>query len=130
MKLNQLIESLPPHLLERVRLLPRSSSQEVLSEFADSSRQGFVLYWMCTAMRVDENPALDVARHLANELELPWLIYQGLSSRYPFASDRHHAFILQGARDVQAECAKRCLPYLFNLETAQPQSRSMLREAW
>lgn len=128
MQLNQLIESLPNHLRERVRLFPRSSSQEVSGELVDSSRQGFVLYWMCTAMRVDENPALDVARLLANQLDVPWLIYQGLSSRYPFASDRHHAFILQGALDVQAECAKRSLPYLFNLETAQPQSRSMLRD--
>ena len=128
MQLNQLIESLPPHLLERVRLLPRSSLPEVSGGLVDRSRQGFVLYWMCTAMRVDENPALDVARHLASQLELPWLIYQGLSSRYPFASDRHHALILQGARDVQAECAQRSLPYLFNLETAQPQSRSMLRD--
>ncbi|MFO0940571.1 MAG: FAD-dependent oxidoreductase [Pirellulales bacterium] len=89
---------------------------------------GFVLYWMCTALRLDENPAIDVARWLAARSELPWMIYQGLSSRYPFSSDRHHAFILQAATDVQSECRQRGWPFLFNLETSDSQSRRMLRE--
>ena len=79
----------------------------------------FVLYWMCTAMRAYENPALDVAIEMANHLQVPVLIYQGLSERYPYASDRHHQFILEGARDVQIQCKKRNIPYLFHLETRQ-----------
>lgn len=76
----------------------------------------FVLYWMRTALRAHENPALDAAVELANVLGVPVLIYQGLSERYPFASDRHHRFILEGARDVQAECAARGLQHVFHLE--------------
>lgn len=56
-------------------------------------------------MRGHENPALDVAITLAHHLHLPLLVYQGLSDNHPFANDRRHAFILQGAKDLHAELA-------------------------
>ena len=31
---------------------------------------------------------------------LPILVYQAISERYPYASDRHHTFMLEGARDL------------------------------
>ena len=76
----------------------------------------FVLYWMKSALRADENPALDVAVHLANFLDLPLLVYQGLSERYPFASDRHHTFILQAASDVQQALEKRGIAYALDVQ--------------
>ncbi|MGB7326681.1 MAG: FAD-dependent oxidoreductase [Rubripirellula sp.] len=102
-----LCQSLPAGLLERTRLL---NSKPVLG------RGQFVLYWMRTAIRVDENPALNVAIELANQLDVPLLVYQGLSKRYPYASDRHHTFVLQGARDVQLELANRNIPYVVHVE--------------
>ena len=62
--LDKHIVNLPAHLLERVRV------------FQDSEGEGgqFVLYWMRTAVRADENPALDVAVTIAHELELPVLV--------------------------------------------------------
>lgn len=51
-------------------------------------------------MRAYENPALDVAVTLANQLELPLLVYQAIPERYPYASDRHHLFMLEGVRDL------------------------------
>jgi photolyase PhrII len=63
----------------------------------------FVLYWMRTAVRGHENPALDVARFAGAALGLPVLVYHAVSERYPYASDRHHAFILEGARDMVLE---------------------------
>ncbi|MCM2371683.1 FAD-dependent oxidoreductase [Aporhodopirellula aestuarii] len=78
----------------------------------------FVLYWMHNALRAHENPALDVAEALARQNGLPLLIYHGLSEKYPYASDRHHAFILQGARDVQREMAAAGYAYVFHLERA------------
>ncbi len=77
----------------------------------------FVLYWMRTAVRVDENPALDVARIIADEHGLPLLVYHGLSENYQYASDRHHTFILQGARDVERQLAKLGISYAFHLAT-------------
>ncbi|HSG90180.1 MAG TPA: deoxyribodipyrimidine photo-lyase, partial [Pseudomonadales bacterium] len=104
-------------------LLPRALLPEALRERATALNRlacdehgHCVLYWMRTAMRAHDNPALDAAVSLANVLGVPVLVYQALSERYPYASDRHHRFILEGARDVQAECAARAIPYVFHLE--------------
>jgi len=101
------LEGLPTELLERLR------SQNA-KEFLESGE--FVLYWMRTAIRVDENPALNTAIVLANRLQKPLLVYQGLTERYPFASDRHHSFVLQGARDVQKSCAESKISYALHVE--------------
>jgi deoxyribodipyrimidine photolyase len=68
------------------------------------------------AARAHDNPALDVAIWAARTLDRPLFVYHALSERYPYASDRHHRFILEGARDVQAECGTRGLAYGFHLE--------------
>jgi len=75
-----------------------------------------VLYWMHSALRGHENLDLDVALVTARHLGLPVFVYQGLSERYRFASDRHYAFILQGARDAHAELAARGVGSAFHLE--------------
>jgi len=99
--------TLPDHLHERIRVACDRTPYE-------SGR--FVLYWMHNALRGHENPALDTAIAVARQLDLPVFVYQGLSERYRFASDRHHAFILQGAKDVQAELAGRSIGAAFHLE--------------
>jgi photolyase PhrII len=83
---------------------------------ADTPHGDFVLYWMRTAVRGHENPALDVALGEARRLGRPLFVYHALSERYPYASDRHHRFILEGARDVSAELASRGIGYGFHLE--------------
>ena len=78
---------------------------------ADQPRDGdFVLYWMHNAVRALENPALDVALLSAKQLGKPLLVYHAISERYPYASDRLHTFMLEGARDVQREFATRGVP--------------------
>ena len=59
------------------------------------------------AVRGHENPALDVAMLAAEALDLPLLVYQGLGRGHRFDSDRHHTFILEGARDARAQLASR-----------------------
>jgi predicted NAD/FAD-dependent oxidoreductase/deoxyribodipyrimidine photolyase len=110
--LRALLEDLPEHLRERVHV-----------PSARAVRRGapFVLYWMRTAVRGHENAALDVALEAAGRLETGVLVYHALSERYPFASDRHHRFILDGARDVEEELAARGIPYAFHLEREGPQ---------
>lgn len=100
-------EGMPEFLDERCRIV---SSGDVPKEAE------FVLYWMCTALRVDENPALDAARWTAVQTGLPLVIYHGLSETYRYASDRHHQFILQGARDVQAAFQAAGLTSVFVAE--------------
>ncbi len=102
-----MISNLPDHLKERTRRLDQRSLDG-----------RFVLYWMRTAVRIDENPALDVARWIAHECDLPLLVYQGLSEHYEYASDRHHTFMLQGARDVQNRFQEMDISYVFHLATS------------
>ena len=108
--INMILESLPEYLGERTRIVEKQLEQS-------KSAPRFVLYWMCTAVRSDENPALDVARLLASQRRVPLLIYHSISEDYEFASDRHHMFMLQGARDVQRQFSELGLSYAFHLAT-------------
>ncbi len=100
------VAALPPHLRERCRHLGGSND----------AAGDFVLFWMHHAVRGHENPALDVALTAAAALGLPLLVYQGLGGRHRFNNDRHHAFILQGARDAHRELADRGIRAVFHLE--------------
>lgn len=77
----------------------------------------FVLYWIQTAMRAWDNPALNFAVEQANQLGLPLQVYQGLRSDYPWASDRIHTFILESVADLYADFESRGIPYAFYLES-------------
>jgi deoxyribodipyrimidine photolyase len=99
------LTALPPHLRERARLL----------KSAPVAPGRFVLYWMHHAVRGHENPALDCAVHWGNTLGLPVLVYQGLGGRHRFNNDRHHQFILEGARDAHREIAARGVRAVFHL---------------
>jgi len=68
------------------------------------------------ALRGHENPALDIAIQFANQTGLPLLVYHAISEEYPFASDRHHTFMVQGARDVERELVDRGVRYVFHLQ--------------
>ncbi len=103
---------LPDHLRERTRV----------DRDSDSNSGEFVLYWMRTAVRSSENPALDVAILTAEKRQLPLLVYQAISQHYEYASDRHHMFMLQGARDVQAQFADAGISYAFHLATGEDSS--------
>ncbi len=76
----------------------------------------FVVYWLRTALRTHENPALDVAISVGNGLGKTVFVYHALSERNPFASDRHHTFILEGARDLQPRLRARGVATAFHLE--------------
>ncbi len=114
-----MIDQLPEHLRERTR-----SSDLQFEERAHANQ--FVVYWMNTAVRADENPALDVARWIAYQNDVPLLVYHALSQRYRFASDRHHTFILQGARDVQKRLAGKGVSYAFHIETLYDQDPHLI----
>jgi deoxyribodipyrimidine photolyase len=102
-----LIESVPKSIGERTRPL----GEEALNQSGE-----YILYWMQTAVRVEENPAWNCAVYAGNELRLPVFIYYGLSEKYPYASDRHHTFILQGVRDVQAALLGSGIAFACDLE--------------
>ncbi len=111
-----LLGALSPHLAERCRILVDAAP----------ARGEFVLYWMHHCVRGHENPPLDVAIELANELALPLLVYQGLGGAHRFNNDRHHTFILEGARDAHHAISQRGVKTVFHLAT-DPLARSPLR---
>jgi deoxyribodipyrimidine photo-lyase len=92
------------------------------------SGRDFVLYWCMVHHRVDENHALDVAIALGNHLKLPVVVYQALRPDYPHASDRLHAFALEGMAELPKACAARGLPYWLELPRNRQEHRPRLAE--
>ena len=70
---------------------------------------------MRTAIRLDECPTFDVARVISDELDLPLIIYHGIDERYPYASYRHHRFLLEGAADVEMRSKKFAVKHLVHV---------------
>ena len=105
---------LPPSIVLPPQLAERTVS---LSRAAPRPGGEFVLYWTHHALRAHENPALDAAATLALALDLPLLVYQGLGGRHRYNADRHHRFILEAARDLDAELAGHGQRLYFHLPT-------------
>ncbi|MGP1345940.1 MAG: FAD-dependent oxidoreductase [Phycisphaerales bacterium] len=106
--LPDLITHLPPHLAERAR---------PLADRPIPAAPHFVLVWLHHALRAEENPALDTAIALANRLALPVLAYQGLAGNHRYNADRHHAFILESARDLHAALERRGIGHILHVPT-------------
>ena len=69
---------------------------------AKSQAEGkYVLYWMSTAVRDEENPALDVAIHEAATRKLPLLVASFLLKSHTYPTHRRYKFLLEGLQDVQ-----------------------------
>jgi deoxyribodipyrimidine photo-lyase len=78
------LHSVPP---ERLRVLREGEPR------ADGR---YVLHWMTAYRRLRSNHALDLSVALARALGKPLVILDALRCDYPHASDRLHAFVLQG----------------------------------
>ena len=65
-----------------------------------------VVYWMQRAVRIEGNPALDVAIEAANLLGLPVAVYFGVIPNYPSANLRHYRFLQQGLCDAAEDAAE------------------------
>ncbi len=86
----------------------------------------FVLYWMQIYRRPSDNLALAYATLRANELGIPCVVYEALRPDYPFASDRFHAFVLEGARDVARGLAERGILHRFFLPRSPADAKGVL----
>lgn len=100
----------------------------VVNDVPLPSGRDFVVYWCMVNHRVDENPALDVAIALGNHLKLPVAVYQALRPDYPHASDRLHAFALEGMAELPAAYARHGLPYWIELPRTPREHRPRLAE--
>ena len=128
--ISSFLADVPPYLSERCRPLNDRAGWE--QESASRTSPTFVLYWMRTAIRWDENPALEVALAFARRLGTSVFVYHALSEKYPFASDRHHTFVLEAVRDLQRRTPPNGVAYGFHLERRGhrgPHLRTILRQA-
>jgi deoxyribodipyrimidine photo-lyase len=67
----------------------------------------YVLYWMQSSQRAEQNHALEYAAQRANELGQRLLVVFGLTDDYPEANLRHYAFMLEGLKDAQESLKER-----------------------
>lgn len=86
----------------------------------------YVLYWMQSTQRFEENWALRYATLEADRLGLPLLIHHGLDPTYPYASDRVHTFVLEGARELAARASTLGLAYRFALRRTRDDDRRVV----
>jgi deoxyribodipyrimidine photo-lyase len=89
---------------------------QLLNDKAENKTGRYVLYWMQIYKRTSYNHALKFAVEMANERELPLVVYEGLKYYYPWASDRLHTFILEGVEEKYAEFYKLGIRYVFYLQ--------------
>ena len=89
----------------------------------ESSAQPRLTEWVNTSSTGSERPCepmrtlrLDSAIRLANMLCLPLVVHQELSSRFPYASDRHFFFMLEGARELSRELKRLGIHYTVYVE--------------
>ena len=71
-----------------------------------------VVYWMQRAMRICDNPALDVAIDAANLLGLPVVVFFSIIPNYPHANLRHYHFLQQALGDVEADAAEHGVGFI------------------
>jgi len=87
-----------------------------LNDAPENSRGRYVLYWMQMFKRASNNYALNFAIRMANERNLPLVVYEGLRFDYPWANDRIHTFVLEGVAEKKAKFAEHGIRYLFYLQ--------------
>jgi len=115
-----------PHALESDFVREQLELRAVPLAKRAPTRGDYVLYWMASTQRFEENWALRFATLEADRLGLPLLIHHGLDPSYPYASDRVHTFVLQGARELGARARELGLAYRFALRRARDDDRRVV----
>ena len=72
-----------------------------------------VVYWMQRAQRALDNPALDVAVELGNELRKPVVAFLAPVPFYPRANLRHYRFLASGIPDIEEGLSKRNVGFVL-----------------
>ncbi|MDO9629842.1 MAG: deoxyribodipyrimidine photo-lyase [Acholeplasmataceae bacterium] len=100
-----------------------------LKDGKSESSQKYVIYWMQQSHRVHYNHALNYAIEIANQKNLPLLVYFGLTPNYPEANQRHYYFMLEGLQEVKTVLEKFHIHFLFKLESPEKGIKQYLKDA-
>ncbi len=87
----------------------------VLNDASIGGEGNCVLYWMQRSQRGLDNPALNLAIELANELRLPLLAVFGLTANYPGAQRRHYRFLVEGLVETRDDLKSRGVPLVVRI---------------
>ena len=87
-----------------------------LNQISTPSSGLFIIYWMQQAQRSHFNHALEYAIQNANALQIPLVVYFGLTAKYPDANSRHYQFLLEGLREVSNELKRRNICFICRIE--------------
>jgi deoxyribodipyrimidine photo-lyase len=87
---------------------------------------GYVVYWMIAARRTRWNFALQRAVEWCRGLRRPLLVLEPLRAAYPWASDRLHAFALDGMADNAAAFARAGVRHHPYVEPADGAGKGLL----
>jgi deoxyribodipyrimidine photo-lyase len=112
--------------MDTLSFLPDDPRVRRLNDCPVPTRGDYVLYWMQAFRRASDNAALDYAIERANELGVPCLVYEALRPDYPHASERLHAFVLEGARDTSARLQARGVTHVFFLPREPAHARGVV----
>ncbi len=82
----------------------------------DPSDGDFVTYWMQSSQRTVFNPALEYAVDKGNELDLPVVVYFGLTDDFPEGNERHYKFMLEGLKEVEKSLEDRGIQMVIKKE--------------
>lgn len=72
-----------------------------------------VVYWMQRAQRGADNPALDAAIWLGNELSLPVAVFFAPVPFFPSGNTRHYTFLFEGHDDLRDAIEARGAAFVF-----------------
>ena len=72
-----------------------------------------VIYWMQRAQRGVDNPALDAAVAVANELGKPVVVFFAPVPFYPRANLRHYRFLAEGIPDIADSLERKNIGFVL-----------------
>jgi len=72
-----------------------------------------IVYWMQRAQRGADNPALDAAVAIANDLGKPVVVFFAPVPFYPHANLRHYRFLAEGITDIAESLERRNIGFVL-----------------
>ena len=115
------------HALESDHVRDQLAQRAFVANRVRTQPEGeYVLYWMQSTHRFEENWALRQAVLHADRLGKPLLVHQGLDPTYAHASDRIHTVILENARALHQRAESLGFRYQFVLRRQRDDDRRVV----
>ncbi|MDY0074380.1 MAG: deoxyribodipyrimidine photo-lyase [Acholeplasmataceae bacterium] len=89
----------------------------------------YVIYWMSQSQRVHYNHALKRAIEIANQMNLPLIVFFGLTKGYPEANKRHYQFMLEGLKEVEVLLKKLHISFVLRICSPNVGLRAFLQQS-